>query len=148
MTLDPGHFCFIVVVAGVMCMGYTILWLKMVSYVQVNYWCRQKRNKVKKMRESCHVGFLCNFTTFCCQLLTMFLLGNKIWFGIRTTLDMVVCVIIQLRSHDWSRFVSDMFYFLFAPTLCYELNFPRTPRINRIFLLRRIVETVSFTYFI
>lgn len=37
-----------------------------------------------------------------------------------------------------------MFYFLFAPTLCYELNFPRSPKINRIFLLRRVVETVSF----
>lgn len=87
--LDPGHFC-TVVVAGVMCMSYTILWLKMVSYVQVNYWCRQKRNKVKKMRESFHICFLCSFTTFCLQLLTMFLLGNKIWFGTRTTLDTVV----------------------------------------------------------
>jgi len=32
-----------------MCMVYTILWLKMVSYVQVNYWCRQKRHKTKKL---------------------------------------------------------------------------------------------------
>lgn len=40
-----------VVVAGIMCMSYTVLWLKLVSYVQVNYWCRQKRHKVKKMSE-------------------------------------------------------------------------------------------------
>lgn len=52
---DPGYVTvtyLTVVIAGVMCMTYTIQWLKMVSYVQVNYWCRQKRNKVKKMSES------------------------------------------------------------------------------------------------
>ena len=39
-----------------MCMAYTILWLKMVSYVQVNYWCRQKRHKTKKMSECLSVA--------------------------------------------------------------------------------------------
>jgi len=34
-----------------MCMAYAILWLKIMSYVQVNYWCRQKRHKTKKMSE-------------------------------------------------------------------------------------------------
>ena len=37
-----------------MFMLYTLLWLKMVSYVQVNYWCRQKSHKshkTKKMSE-------------------------------------------------------------------------------------------------
>lgn len=31
---------------------------------------------------------------------------------------------------------------MFAPTLCYELNFPRSPRIRKGFLLKRIVEMV------
>lgn len=26
-------------------------------------------------------------------------------------------------------YLSDLFYFLLAPTLCYELNFPRTARL-------------------
>lgn len=34
----------------------------------------------------------------------------------------------------------NLYYFLFAPTLCYELNFPRSPRIRKVFLLRRIGE--------
>ncbi|GCC18578.1 hypothetical protein chiPu_0017986 [Chiloscyllium punctatum] len=34
----------------------------------------------------------------------------------------------------------DIYYFLFAPTLCYELNFPRSPRIRKRFLLRRMFE--------
>lgn len=36
----------------------------------------------------------------------------------------------------------DLFYFLFAPTLCYELNFPRTTRIRKRFLFKRILEVV------
>lgn len=36
--------------------------------------------------------------------------------------------------------VKDLFYFLCAPTLCYELNFPRTNRIRKRFLLKRILE--------
>lgn len=38
---------------------------------------------------------------------------------------------------------SDMYYFVFAPTLCYELNFPRSPNIRMGFLLRRLCEMVS-----
>ncbi|KAH0617324.1 hypothetical protein JD844_015366 [Phrynosoma platyrhinos] len=38
----------------------------------------------------------------------------------------------------------DMYYFIFAPTLCYELNFPRSPRIRKRFLLRRLFEMLFF----
>lgn len=38
--------------------------------------------------------------------------------------------------------VKDLSYFLFAPTLCYELNFPRTTRIRKRFLLKRMLEVV------
>lgn len=36
----------------------------------------------------------------------------------------------------------DMYYFVFAPTLCYQLNFPRSPRIRKRFLMRRLFEMV------
>lgn len=36
--------------------------------------------------------------------------------------------------------IKDLLYFLCAPTLCYELNFPRTNRIRKRFLLKRILE--------
>ncbi|CAI5662458.1 unnamed protein product [Oreochromis niloticus] len=39
----------------------------------------------------------------------------------------------------------DMYYFIFAPTLCYELNFPRSPKIRMSFLLRRLFEMLFFT---
>ncbi|MGH0129404.1 UNVERIFIED_CONTAM: hypothetical protein FKN15_061809 [Acipenser sinensis] len=38
----------------------------------------------------------------------------------------------------------DLYYFIFAPTLCYELNFPRSPRIRKRFLLRRLFEMLFF----
>lgn len=36
----------------------------------------------------------------------------------------------------------DIYYFAFAPTLCYELNFPRSAKIRMSFLLRRLFEMV------
>lgn len=33
-------------------------------------------------------------------------------------------------------------YFLCAPTLCYELNFPRTSRVRKRFLLKRLLEVL------
>lgn len=35
---------------------------------------------------------------------------------------------------------TNLYYFMFAPTLCYELNFPRSPRIRKRFILRRCGE--------
>ncbi|KAL2749404.1 diacylglycerol O-acyltransferase 1 isoform X1, partial [Vespula maculifrons] len=36
----------------------------------------------------------------------------------------------------------DLYYYILAPTLCYELNFPRTQRIRKRFLIKRILEVV------
>ena len=38
--------------------------------------------------------------------------------------------------------LGDIYYFMAAPTLCYELNFPRTNRIRKGFLFRRCTEVV------
>ena len=36
--------------------------------------------------------------------------------------------------------LGNIYYFFLAPTLCYELNFPRTCRVRKWFLTRRICE--------
>ena len=41
-------------------------------------------------------------------------------------------------------FLQDIYYFMAVPTLCYEINFPRTKRIRKRFLFRRILEIVSW----
>uniref|UniRef100_A0A673B6V8 O-acyltransferase n=1 Tax=Sphaeramia orbicularis TaxID=375764 RepID=A0A673B6V8_9TELE len=38
--------------------------------------------------------------------------------------------------------IRDMYYFVFAPTVCYELNFPRSAKVRMSFLLRRLFEMV------
>ncbi|XP_071477562.1 diacylglycerol O-acyltransferase 1-like [Diadema antillarum] len=41
--------------------------------------------------------------------------------------------------------IVDIYYFMMVPTLCYELNFPRTKRMRKRFLIRRVVELVFLT---
>lgn len=50
--------------------------------------------------------------------------------------------VVQLVKYPDNLTFSDIMYFLFTPTLCYELNFPRTTRIRKRFLLKRILEVV------
>lgn len=48
----------------------------------------------------------------------------------------------QLVQYPENLTIKDLLYFLLAPTLCYELNFPRTNRIRKRFLLKRLVEVI------
>ncbi|TPP60438.1 O-acyltransferase [Fasciola gigantica] len=44
--------------------------------------------------------------------------------------------------------LSNLYYFIFAPTLCYELNFPRTLFIRKSFLFRRLFEVIFLSQLI
>ncbi|KAI6199476.1 O-acyltransferase [Aphelenchoides besseyi] len=44
--------------------------------------------------------------------------------------------------------LTNMYYFMFAPTLCYELRFPRTPARRRGFIFKRVIEMITFTFVI
>uniref|UniRef100_A0A3Q1ASK0 O-acyltransferase n=1 Tax=Amphiprion ocellaris TaxID=80972 RepID=A0A3Q1ASK0_AMPOC len=92
-------------VGGAFVLGsYTILFLKLYSYKDVNLWCRELSTvKAKKLSRS----LSCEFS------------------------DRKVCYPGNLT-------IRDMYYFVFAPTLCYELNFPRSSTIRMSFLLRRL----------
>lgn len=102
-------------VGGAFALGlYTILFLKMYSYKDVNMWCRDlSAAKAKKLSRSlsCPTGHSH---------------GENVCYPGNLTLR-------------------DMYYFVFAPTLCYELNFPRSPKIRMGFLLRRLFEMLFFT---
>ncbi|XP_076592313.1 diacylglycerol O-acyltransferase 1b [Chaetodon auriga] len=105
-------------VGGAFTLGtYTILFLKLYSYKDVNMWCRELSTvKAKKLARS-----------LSCPS-AQHLRGS----------DHKVCYPGNLT-------VRDMYYFVFAPTLCYELNFPRSPKIRMSFLLRRLFEMLFFT---
>uniref|UniRef100_A0A674PA33 O-acyltransferase n=1 Tax=Takifugu rubripes TaxID=31033 RepID=A0A674PA33_TAKRU len=91
---------------------YTILFLKLYSYKDVNLWCRELSSiKVKKLSRS-----------LSCESQTQ-----------------------AHVSYPGNLTIRDMYYFVFAPTLCYELNFPRSPSVRVGFLLRRLCEMLFFT---
>uniref|UniRef100_A0A3B5QK29 O-acyltransferase n=1 Tax=Xiphophorus maculatus TaxID=8083 RepID=A0A3B5QK29_XIPMA len=104
-------------VGGAIALGiYTILFLKLYSYKDVNLWCRQLSTaKAKKLSRS-----------LSCPSSQQFKGGEQ-----------KVCYPGNLT-------IKDMYYFVLAPTLCYELNFPRSPKIRIQFLLRRLFEMLFF----
>ncbi|KAL4629856.1 diacylglycerol O-acyltransferase 1 [Arapaima gigas] len=95
---------------------YTILFLKLYSYKDVNRWCRemrQARARTLARSLSCPTVQRSN--------------GSAVQVQV---------------SYPGNLTHRDIYYFVFAPTLCYELNFPRSPRIRKRFLLRRLFEMV------
>ncbi|KAG7474747.1 diacylglycerol O-acyltransferase 1-like [Solea senegalensis] len=95
---------------------YTILFLKLYSYKDVNMWCRELSTvKAKKLSRSLSCPNTQNFNR-----------GD------------------QTVSYPGNLSIKDIYYFVFAPTLCYELNFPRSPSVRMSFLLRRLFEMLFF----
>ncbi|XP_058971297.2 diacylglycerol O-acyltransferase 1 [Pocillopora verrucosa] len=92
--------------ANIAVFWYTIVWLKLISYVSVNLWYRLGLMKHEKE------GHVAN--------------------GKPETLPLV--------KYPENLTQKDLYYFIFAPTLCYELNYPRSERIRKRFLLRRLAE--------
>nr|KAF6395748.1 diacylglycerol O-acyltransferase 1 [Molossus molossus] len=97
---------------------YTILFLKLFSYRDVNLWCREHRASAKAKAKAASTGKKAN--------------GGA-------------AQVMGTVNYPDNLTYRDLYYFLFAPTLCYELNFPRSPRIRKRFLLRRLFEMLFFT---
>lgn len=96
---------------------YTQLFLKLVSYASVNKWYRQSKSPTRqRMRRAKSVSMS---------------EGHAMANGKEET---------YLIQYPENLNLNDLYYFMFAPTLCYELNFPRTLRIRKRFLLKRIIE--------
>lgn len=113
------------------CTYYSILFMKLWSYVHVNIWCRsnQKQQKVSisgKRRDS--------FSTSLNDSKDQN--GNALGAGFK---DHQAQKLVQYPDNLTLR---DLLYFLLAPTLCYELNFPRTTRIRKRFLIKRLLEVI------
>uniref|UniRef100_A0AAR2IT56 O-acyltransferase n=1 Tax=Pygocentrus nattereri TaxID=42514 RepID=A0AAR2IT56_PYGNA len=100
-------------VGGAFALGsYTILFLKLYSYKDVNRWCRE-RLQVKARGPS------------------------------PPSADGAVHV-----SYPGNLAFKNLYYFVSAPTLCYELNFPRSQSVRMGFLLRRLFEMVGENLFL
>uniref|UniRef100_A0A6Q2XEC0 O-acyltransferase n=1 Tax=Esox lucius TaxID=8010 RepID=A0A6Q2XEC0_ESOLU len=110
-------------VGGVFALGvFTILFLKLYSYKDVNMWCREIRHsnaRTLTRSQSCPSVARSN--------------GSAVHAHV---------------SYPGNLTHRDIYYFVLAPTLCYELNFPRSPRIRKSFLLRRLFEMVRSTWMV
>uniref|UniRef100_A0A3Q3IX97 O-acyltransferase n=1 Tax=Monopterus albus TaxID=43700 RepID=A0A3Q3IX97_MONAL len=97
---------------------YTVVFLKLYSYQDTNRWCREIRQaKAKRLTRS-----------YSCPSVAQ---------SDGSALTNV--------SYPGNLTHRDMYYFVFAPTLCYQLNFPRSPRIRKRFLMRRLFEMLFLT---
>lgn len=107
---------------------YSILFLKLWSYVQVNLWCRTARQNLsgKAMRRQ--------------SLSYNNLPKDEEKSNGKNDITKSGGSLVQYPDN---LHLKDLLYFLFAPTLCYELNFPRTERIRKRFLLKRIFEVCA-----
>ncbi|XP_037038924.1 diacylglycerol O-acyltransferase 1 isoform X2 [Bradysia coprophila] len=127
-----GH-AFSLMGAMFVCFLYSILFMKLWSYVQVNMWCRnvQKEHGTHKTRSRS-------------QSISIAELQSEERNGHPATLGHVKPDedIKELVQYPENLTIRDLLYFLLAPTLCYELNFPRTTRIRKRFLLKRLVEVI------
>uniref|UniRef100_A0AAR2L9N4 O-acyltransferase n=1 Tax=Pygocentrus nattereri TaxID=42514 RepID=A0AAR2L9N4_PYGNA len=102
-------------VGGAFALGsYTILFLKLYSYKDVNRWCRE-RLQVKARG-----------------------LSRSLSCPSPPSADGAVHV-----SYPGNLAFKNLYYFVSAPTLCYELNFPRSQSVRMGFLLRRLFEMVA-----
>ncbi|CAG9784403.1 unnamed protein product [Diatraea saccharalis] len=115
------------------CMIYLIIFLKLWSYTQTNHWCRsgmkgkQAKNKLRRQSLSApnwnkliHAEHEQSFD--------------------EDKNDAIAAA--RLVKYPDNLNLKDLFYFLLAPTLCYELNFPRTTRIRKRFLVKRLLEVI------
>ncbi|CAB3996307.1 diacylglycerol O-acyltransferase 1-like, partial [Paramuricea clavata] len=97
---------------------YTILWLKYISYISVNKWLRE--------------GSMTNPPPLTSP--------NDDENGKEKFQNGGTHIKLNLVKYPDNLTQIDLYYFLMAPTLCYELNFPRSKKIRVRFLLRRIAE--------
>lgn len=119
--------------ASAVCFIYSVLFLKLWSYVQVNLWCRNRffGNSTKNhlRRQSMSYTKMNNGT------------ANSVAKSKKED-DEEKSDDFQLVHYPDNLNFKDMFYFMLAPTLCYELNFPRTDRIRKRFLAKRLFEVI------
>ncbi|XP_054719754.1 diacylglycerol O-acyltransferase 1-like [Uloborus diversus] len=105
-------------VAASFVLGFVaIVFFKLISYHMVNFWCRESSSPTHKVRRrsvSSDRGR-----------------RKDVRNGGSSS---------NLVSYPNNLNLKDVYYFLLAPTLCYELNFPRSTRIRKRFLVKRLLE--------
>lgn len=112
--------------------------LKLVSYGQVNYWHRIGRvsrrkttnhhnDKKKETADNSAESAKCAKQEEQNEKAKLIYPSERLCYPFNLTLG-------------------NLYYFMLAPTLCYELNFPRTPSRRKPFIIKRVIELISFSF--
>ena len=125
------------------CGGYTIIVLKLVSYIQVNHWCRTI-NRRRFIINSQMNGVGDFFWKERMKTVMNIKEAEKV---VDDDEDALSSSTPERNIVNWpdNLTLKDISYFMLAPTLCYELNFPKTDRVRKFFLLRRVLEVLLGT---
>ena len=124
------------------CGGYTVIVLKLVSYIQVNHWCRTTNRR--RFIINSQMNGVGDFFLKERMKTVMNIKEAKKVVDDEDDLSPMTPERIIVNWPDNLR-LKDITYFMAAPTLCYELNFPKTERIRKLFLVRRGLEVVLGT---
>ncbi|KAF0301217.1 Diacylglycerol O-acyltransferase 1 [Amphibalanus amphitrite] len=111
------------------CWCCVVLSLKLASYAHVNSWCRRDRGGTQRRRSLSYSKSMESLNPPASD---------------RTEVDSAPegVAIRKLVHYPDNLNLFDLYYYLMAPTLCYELNFPRSDRLRIWFLARRVLELI------
>lgn len=128
-------------VGSTVALGFaSMVFLKLISYHMVNFWCRQQLfSRYSKCNKSKRFRRFGSFSGSESNLLNCLNSGNLSARRITAINGDNNSTLVQYPDNLT---VKDLYYFIAVPTLCYELNFPRSQRIRKRFLLKRAAETV------
>lgn len=110
---------------------YTCLSMKLVSYYQVN-----KYYRMKKQKEQADEVDSAKSDTSLSDSVNESMSQDELVKPKEDYNDKFVAYPLNLT-------LKNIYYFMAVPTLCYEINFPRTQRIRKSFIIRRMCEIVS-----
>ncbi|XP_038078310.1 diacylglycerol O-acyltransferase 1-like [Patiria miniata] len=126
---------------------YTITFLKMISYTAVNRWCREALQAERAARRRISKTGKDKGSNWKQKNKKEVNSNQESKETVQTQENGSVTVEqSKLVKYPDNLNFKDLYYFAFAPTLCYELNFPRSPRIRKRFLLRRIIELLFLVH--
>uniref|UniRef100_H2YCG3 O-acyltransferase n=1 Tax=Ciona savignyi TaxID=51511 RepID=H2YCG3_CIOSA len=112
------------------CSVYVVVFLKLWSYAQTNKWYREgvhAKFSVKGVKRSVKSDGKYMMHTQCFKLF---------WL----TLKIEYLNFKSIIQYPYNLSYRNLLYFMAAPTLCYEANYPRTSGINKSYLMRRALE--------
>lgn len=111
----------------------SVTFLKLISYHMVNFWCRMESPAISRRPSR-----LRRYRSY-----------SKLPTGSDTSVKALSRTFMKyedetpaLVQYPDNLNPRDLIYFMLVPTLCYELNFPRSQRIRKRFVIRRAIEVI------